>query len=72
MTTTAPASDIRVGVIGVGQMGADHPIAWCHAVGAGQSFVTAMGHTDESWADPAFVAHVGAGVVSVVEPGSCG
>ena len=24
MTTTAPASDIRVGVIGVGQMGADH------------------------------------------------
>lgn len=55
-----------------GRMGADHPIAWCHAVGAGRSFVTAMGHTDESWREPRFVDHVAAGVVSVTEPGHCG
>jgi len=55
-----------------GQMGTDHPIAWCHAVGDGQSFVTAMGHTDESWREPLFVDHVAAGIVSVTEPGHCG
>jgi type 1 glutamine amidotransferase len=54
-----------------GTMGSDHPIAWCHAVGAGQSFVTAMGHTDESWSDPAFVDHVAGGIVSVTQPGTC-
>ena len=54
-----------------GQMGADHPIAWCRPVGAGQSFVTAMGHTDASWSDPTFVGHVAAGVVSVTGPGHC-
>jgi type 1 glutamine amidotransferase len=54
-----------------GTMGADHPIAWCHAVGRGQAFVTAMGHTDESWNDAAFVEHVVAGAVAVTLPGSC-
>ncbi len=54
-----------------GRMGADHPIAWCDTVGGGQSFVTAMGHTNESWADPVFVDHVVAGIVAVTEPGSC-
>ena len=54
-----------------GVMGADHPIAWCAAVGGGQTFVTAMGHTIGSWSDPAFVDHVLSGIGSVVEPGSC-
>lgn len=54
-----------------GGMGADHPIAWCRTVGAGQSFLTAMGHTDESWADPLFLDHVAEGIESVTEPGSC-
>ena len=53
------------------RMGADHPIAWCSTVGAGRTFVTAMGHTSESWSDPAFVDHVVGGIVSVAEPGSC-
>ncbi|WP_328430140.1 ThuA domain-containing protein [Streptomyces sp. NBC_00443] len=37
-----------------GSMGADHPITWCHSQGAGRSFYTGLGHTIESYADPAF------------------
>jgi type 1 glutamine amidotransferase len=37
-----------------GGMGADHPIAWCHRYDGGRSVYTAMGHTKESYADPAF------------------
>jgi type 1 glutamine amidotransferase len=41
-----------------GTMGADHPIAWCHSVGAGRSFYTGGGHTDEAFGDVAFRAHL--------------
>jgi type 1 glutamine amidotransferase len=34
-----------------GSMG-DHPITWCHDVGAGRSWYTGVGHTEESFADP--------------------
>ncbi|WP_432198080.1 ThuA domain-containing protein [Streptomyces sp. bgisy027] len=37
-----------------GSMGADHPITWCHGQGQGRSFYTGLGHTVESYADPAF------------------
>jgi type 1 glutamine amidotransferase len=37
-----------------GGMGKDHPIAWCHRYDGGRSVYTAMGHTKESYADPAF------------------
>ncbi|MFJ4467773.1 ThuA domain-containing protein [Streptomyces sp. NPDC089424] len=37
-----------------GSMGADHPITWCHRQGQGRSFYTGLGHTIESYADPAF------------------
>ncbi|MFG2356325.1 ThuA domain-containing protein [Streptomyces sp. NPDC048521] len=37
-----------------GEMGADHPITWCHAQGKGRSFYTGLGHTAESYSDPAF------------------
>lgn len=38
-----------------GVTGADHPIMWAHPTGGGgQAFYTAMGHTDQSYADPAF------------------
>lgn len=33
-------------------MGADHPIAWKHCVGAGRSFYSAIGHRPENFADP--------------------
>jgi uncharacterized protein len=41
-----------------GTMGADHPIAWCHDRLGGRSFYTALGHTDESFAEPAFLHHL--------------
>lgn len=56
-----------------GTMGADHPIAWCHPVGAGRSFYTGGGHTDESYAEPAFRAHLlGAiGYAAGLAPAEC-
>jgi cytochrome c len=43
--------------------GADpHPVAWWRPVARGRAFYTALGHTDESWADPLYVAHVAGGV----------
>jgi type 1 glutamine amidotransferase len=45
-----------------GGMGTDHPIAWCHEVGAGRSFYTALGHTVESFDEPAFRAHLLGGI----------
>jgi type 1 glutamine amidotransferase len=35
-----------------------HAIAWCHPVGKGRSIYTAMGHTKESFAEPAFRQHL--------------
>ncbi|KDN22820.1 ThuA domain-containing protein [Amycolatopsis rifamycinica] len=37
-----------------GGMGADHPITWCHPQGRGRAFYTGLGHTSESYDDPAF------------------
>lgn len=45
-----------------GRMGADHPIAWCHAYGGGRAFYTALGHTEASWTEAAFLDHVLGGV----------
>ncbi|MGM1062804.1 carbohydrate-binding protein [Saccharothrix sp. Mg75] len=36
----------------------DHPISWCHTPGEGRSWYTGMGHTEESYADPAFRQHL--------------
>ncbi|BCB77366.1 ThuA domain-containing protein [Phytohabitans flavus] len=41
-----------------GGMGADHPLAWCHERLGGRAFYTALGHTIESYADPAFLKHL--------------
>ncbi|RIV38053.1 ThuA domain-containing protein [Micromonospora radicis] len=45
-----------------GVMGADHPIAWCKTVNAGRSFYTGGGHTQASYAEPAFRAHLLGGI----------
>ncbi|MFD0318022.1 ThuA domain-containing protein [Streptomyces flavalbus] len=45
-----------------GGMGADHPLAWCHTRGGGRVFYTALGHTDEAYADPGFRAHLRGGI----------
>ena len=41
-----------------GTMGADHPLSWCHEYGGGRSFYTALGHSEETFEDPEFLAHV--------------
>lgn len=43
---------------GAGAMGADHPIAWRHTVGAGRAFYTGLGHRPETYADPGFREHL--------------
>ncbi|MEV6816955.1 ThuA domain-containing protein, partial [Micromonospora sp. NPDC051296] len=45
-----------------GVMGADHPIAWCKTYSGGRSFYTGGGHTQASYADSAFRAHLLGGI----------
>ncbi|MEV7226900.1 ThuA domain-containing protein [Polymorphospora sp. NPDC051019] len=45
-----------------GSMGADHPIAWCKSYGGGRSFYTGGGHTQASYAEPAFRTHLLGGI----------
>ncbi|GIE74748.1 glycosyl hydrolase [Actinoplanes philippinensis] len=45
-----------------GQMGADHPHAWCKTVDAGRSFYTGGGHTPPAYAETAFRAHLLGGI----------
>jgi type 1 glutamine amidotransferase len=64
-----PRADVSVlltvdeGTYQGGTMGTDHPIAWAHTYEGGRAVYTAMGHTSETYADPAFVAHL-AGAIS--------
>ncbi|MFF2061357.1 ThuA domain-containing protein [Streptomyces sp. NPDC058200] len=57
---TNPRAGVRVlqsldeGSYTGGEMSGDHPITWCHPQGEGRSFYTGLGHTAESYADPAF------------------
>ncbi|MCU0419928.1 MAG: ThuA domain-containing protein [Cyclobacteriaceae bacterium] len=41
-----------------GENGSNHPIAWYHDYDGGRAFYTGMGHTTESFADEAFLAHL--------------
>ena len=45
-----------------GEMGADHPIAWCQFYGGGRAWYTALGHTRESYAEPLFLQHLLGGI----------
>lgn len=45
-----------------GKQGADHPMAWYHAVGKGRAFYTALGHTEASYQEPLFLAHLLGGI----------
>jgi type 1 glutamine amidotransferase len=40
-----------------GRMG-DHPVAWYHHYEGGRAFYSALGHTSESWFEPAFRSHI--------------
>lgn len=45
-----------------GENPGDHPWAWYHDFDGGRSFYTGMGHTDESWTEPEFLAHLTSGI----------
>ncbi|WP_433529929.1 ThuA domain-containing protein [Micromonospora sp. CA-263727] len=47
---------------GTGAMGHDHPIAWCQDYDGGRAWYTGGGHTDESFAEPEFLAHLLGGI----------
>ena len=55
-----------------GTMGADHPIAWCHKVGNGRIWYTALGHTVASFSEPLFLEHLLGGIqlAAGVKPGN--
>lgn len=45
-----------------GGMGFDHPIAWCHNYDGGRAWYTGGGHTEGSYTEPLFQAHVLGGI----------
>ena len=59
---------------GGGAMGTDHPMAWCQTFEGGRSWYTALGHTDQSYAEPAFLQHVLGGIewAAGAAGGDCG
>jgi uncharacterized protein len=46
-----------------GEMGADHPLAWCQRIDGGRSWYTGLGHTPELFGDATFLAHLTNGVL---------
>jgi type 1 glutamine amidotransferase len=46
-----------------GTMGLHHPLVWCHEYDGGRAWYTAMGHTEESYADPLFLNHILGGLL---------
>jgi type 1 glutamine amidotransferase len=44
-----------------GTMG-NHPAAWCHQYDGGRAWYTALGHTIESYSEPAFLSHLVGGI----------
>ncbi|WP_432955076.1 lectin [Micromonospora haikouensis] len=45
-----------------GAMGGDHPHAWCKTYSGGRSFYTGAGHTQSSYSEAAFRAHLLGGI----------
>ncbi len=59
---------------GAGAMGHDHPIAWCQDYDGGRAWYTGGGHTNESYAEPEFLAHLLGGIQTAagVKNADCG
>jgi len=45
-----------------GANGDYHPMSWYHDYDGGRAFYTALGHTDESYADPLYLKHLLGGI----------
>ena len=50
-------------------MGGDHPIAWSHEFDGGRAWYTAGGHTEESYSEPLFLAHLLGGIRYALDRG---
>ena len=46
-----------------GNNGDNHPMSWYHDYDGGRAFYTALGHTDESYADPLYLKHLLGGIL---------
>ena len=44
-------------------MGTPHPVVWYHLFDGGRAWYTAMGHTSESYSEPAFIDHLAGGIL---------
>jgi type 1 glutamine amidotransferase len=53
---------------GTWSMGADHPIAWYQEYEGGRAFQTALGHTDQSYSEPAFLNHIAGAITWAAGP----
>ncbi|MDB4881341.1 MAG: Crp/FNR family transcriptional regulator [Gemmatimonadetes bacterium] len=51
-----------------GSMGDFHPLSWYHKFDGGRAFYTELGHTNESYADPAYRNHLAGGIVWALTP----
>ncbi len=47
---------------GIGAMGSDHPITWCHEFDGGRAWYTAIGHRSELYSDPLYLQHLLGGI----------
>jgi cytochrome c len=45
-----------------GKNGTKHPIIWYHEFEGGRAFYTGLGHTNESYSEPAFIAMLSGGI----------
>jgi glucose/arabinose dehydrogenase/PKD repeat protein/type 1 glutamine amidotransferase len=57
-----------------GTMGFDHPFAWCHEYDGGRAWYTAGGHTEASYSEPLFLAHILGGIefAAGIKTSDCG
>ena len=46
-----------------GTMGAFHPVAWYHTFDGGRAIYSELGHTDESYSDPAYRSHLAGAII---------
>lgn len=46
-----------------GTMGATHPVSWYRPYDGGRAWYTAMGHTEASYSEPAFLSHLAGGIL---------
>ncbi|MDP9145699.1 MAG: ThuA domain-containing protein [Actinomycetota bacterium] len=55
-----------------GRMGTSHPVSWFREFDGGRAWYTALGHTGESYTEPAFLDHLAGGILWVMGVGQLG